>query len=114
MRFFSIAEDQMSHKVEQKENSERLDVAAIARLAHIATPEQELNHLEHRIEETMQLIATMQDLDTSNVAAMAHPLDLPQPTRPDQPTPCPQEQLSASAPHNSIEMGLYTVPQVIE
>lgn len=64
----------------------------------------------------LTLIEKMDTVDTSETAPMAHPLDVHQPTRPDQVTePDVRDTMQALAPNpNAVEAGLYLVPRVIE
>ena len=59
------------------------------------------------------LVDFMQSIDTEGVAPLAHPLEVTQRLRPDEPdTSFDQEQYQAIAPQ--IRDGLYLVPRVVK
>ncbi len=59
------------------------------------------------------LVDFMQSIDTEGVAPLAHPLEVTQRLRPDEPdTSFDQEHYQAIAPQ--IRDGLYLVPRVVE
>ncbi|WP_308388145.1 Asp-tRNA(Asn)/Glu-tRNA(Gln) amidotransferase subunit GatC [Acidithiobacillus sp. AMEEHan] len=89
-------------------------VKRIAQLSRIALPDNELPQMASQLERIFALVAEMQAVPTEGVEAMAHPLDLRQPLRPDElRQEClSREELMASAPR--AQDGLFLVPRVIE
>lgn len=91
-----------------------MDLAKVAHLARLGVTPEELNQLQEKINKTMGLIDRMQAVNTDDVTPLAHPLDMNQASRPDVTTVSPQAELQQCAPPNSLNNGLYEVPQVIE
>ena len=61
----------------------------------------------------VELVDFMQSIDTEGVEPLAHPLEVTQRLRSDEPDTCiDQEQYQAIAPE--IRDGLYLVPRVVE
>ncbi len=93
-----------------------LDADTLKRVAHLARlrlDTADLTQHEHSLNAILGLIDRLQSIDTRDVAAMAHPLDLDQPLRPDVVSESDQHQLyQRLAP--AVEAGLYLVPRVIE
>ena len=88
-------------------------VRRLARLARIAIRPEETEPVLERLNRVLGLIDEMRRVDTSGVAAMAHPLDAEQRLREDKVTESDQHELHQSvAP--AVERGLYLVPKVIE
>ena len=88
-------------------------VRRLARLARIAIRPEETEPVLERLNRVLSLIDEMRRVDTSGVAAMAHPLDTEQRLREDKVTETDQHELHQSvAP--AVERGLYLVPKVIE
>ncbi len=89
------------------------DVKRIARLARIAVSDQETETIRGELSNIFKLIATMQAIDTTDVAPMSHSQDMAQRLREDRVTETDQRELLQSvAPQ--VEAGLYLVPKVIE
>lgn len=92
---------------------DRQEVESIAHLARLHISEADTQEVSQRISEILKLIDRMQDVDTSDVAPLAHPFDVIQRLRPDEVTETDQrEALQRIAP--ATEDGLYRVPRVIE
>ncbi len=92
---------------------EQSDVEKIAQLARLNVDSNEAQEVTKRISSILELIDQMQDVDTKNVAPLAHPFDAIQRLRPDEVTETDQrEYLQAIAP--ATQDGLYLVPKVIE
>jgi aspartyl-tRNA(Asn)/glutamyl-tRNA(Gln) amidotransferase subunit C len=88
-------------------------VQRIARLARIEISADEAEHTKQHLNGIFGLIETMQAVDTSGVAPMAHAVDVVQRLRADTVTEQNQrEAFQAVAPET--EAGLYLVPKVIE
>lgn len=85
----------------------------LAKLAHLDLPDQDVAQLGEKLNAIVDFFETLNEVDTSDVVAMAHPLEMTQRLRPDEVTETNQRdkfQQSATA----IEDGLYLVPKVIE
>ncbi len=92
---------------------EQSDVEKIAQLARLDVDANEAQEVTKRIGSILELIDQMQDVDTKNVAPLAHPFDAIQRLRPDEVTETDQrEYLQRIAP--ATQDGLYLVPKVIE
>lgn len=91
----------------------RTEVEKIAHLARLAIHEEDIPVYVRDLSKILDLVEQMNAVDTSQVTAMAHPLDATQRLRPDEITEQDQsKQYQAIAP--LIEAGLYLVPKVIE
>lgn len=91
----------------------RSDVEKIAVLARLAVSEEEKDRYAVELSNILDLVEQMNAVDTGGVEPMAHPLDMVQRLRPDQPTePDQRERFQAIAP--AVEGGLFLVPRVIE
>jgi aspartyl-tRNA(Asn)/glutamyl-tRNA(Gln) amidotransferase subunit C len=89
------------------------DVEKIAHLARLAVPAEEARALGGDLSRILDLVAQMEQVDTSAVEPMAHPLQMTQRLRDDRVTEENQRELYQSvAP--ATETGLYLVPRVIE
>lgn len=92
---------------------ERSEVEKIAHLARLAMSDQELEAVTGDLSNILDLVAQMEQADTTDVEPMAHPLHMAQRLRADEVTEEDQrEQFQAIAP--LTEAGLYLVPRVIE
>ena len=88
-------------------------INSIARLARLQLGESELADYTEQLRDIIGLVDQMNDVDTSAVAPLAHPLDAIQPMRADSVSETDQrELLMANAP--AQEAGLFLVPRVIE
>ncbi len=89
------------------------DVEKIAHLARLQISDSDTLEVAQRITNILEMIDQMQDVDTSNVAPMAHPFDASQRLRPDVVTETDQrDYYQKIAP--ATQDGLYLVPKVIE
>ncbi|MCC7136097.1 MAG: Asp-tRNA(Asn)/Glu-tRNA(Gln) amidotransferase subunit GatC [Nitrosomonas sp.] len=89
------------------------DINRTAKLAQIETSEQEAQQTLKQLSAIFDLIAQMQQVDTTGVAPMSHAQDMVQRLREDQVIETDQRQLFQSiAPQ--VEAELYLVPKVIE
>ena len=85
----------------------------IAYLARINIDKDSLPSLKGELEQILDLFEKLNSAETNEVEAMSHPLNLSQPTRPDEVTEEDQrDKLQAAAP--SVQSGLFLVPKVIE
>jgi aspartyl-tRNA(Asn)/glutamyl-tRNA(Gln) amidotransferase subunit C len=89
------------------------DVEKIAHLARLAVTDEEAQELTGDLSRILDLVAQMEQVETSSVEPMAHPLNMNQRLREDRVTEENNRELYQSvAP--STENGLYLVPKVIE
>lgn len=89
------------------------EVRAMARLARVAIEPDDMAGYAAQLSGILAFVARMDEVDTSAVEPLAHPLDLIARLRPDQVTEGNQRELFQSlAPE--VERGLYLVPKVIE
>lgn len=89
------------------------DIHKIAHLARLNVTDQEITHYTEQLSRILQFIEQMDQVDTNNVAPLAHPLDVNQRLRPDIVTAFDErEKFQKIAP--CVEAGLYLVPKVIE
>jgi aspartyl-tRNA(Asn)/glutamyl-tRNA(Gln) amidotransferase subunit C len=92
---------------------DRSEIEKIAHLARLSVTEDEIASYTRDLSNILDLVAQMNDVDTSDVAPMAHPLRMGQRLRPDCISESDQRELFQSiAP--LTEDGLYLVPKVIE
>lgn len=89
------------------------DVKRIARLARIEISDAEANVSQTRLNAIFDLIATMQAVDTTGIAPMAHAQDVSQRLREDVVTEA-DRHLAFQKIAPAIERELYLVPKVIE
>ncbi|HVY53356.1 MAG TPA: Asp-tRNA(Asn)/Glu-tRNA(Gln) amidotransferase subunit GatC [Gammaproteobacteria bacterium] len=89
------------------------EVKKIAHLARLNLSEDDINYYTPQLSNILEFVACMNEVDTSNVNPVAHPLDLPQRLRTDEVKEPDQRELFQSiAPE--VKAGLYLVPKVIE
>ncbi len=89
------------------------DVKKIAHLARLGIDQQNIDSYTQDLSRMLDLMTQMNDLNTDDVAPMAHPLDQQQRLRPDEVTESNQrEKFQSIAPQ--VENGLYLVPKVID
>lgn len=92
---------------------ESSDVQRIADLAKLATDDAELVHYAAELTRIFALVGKMDDVDTREVAPLAHPLELTQRLRADRVSESDQRShFQQQAP--LTERGLYLVPRVID
>ncbi len=89
------------------------DVKRIARLARIEIDDAQAQATQVQLNNIFGLIATMQAVDTRDIAPMAHAQEVTQRLRDDAVTETDRHAaFQAIAP--AVENGLYLVPKVIE
>ena len=89
------------------------DVKRIARLARIEIDDAQAQATQGQLNSIFDLIATMQAVDTRNIAPMAHAQEVYQRLRDDTVTETDRHAaFQVVAP--AVENGLYLVPKVIE
>ena len=92
---------------------DRTDVEKIAHLARLALSGEEKDRYAVDLSRILDLVGQMNRVDTGQVAPMAHPLNMVQRLRADEPSePDQRELFQHIAP--ATEDGLYLVPKVIE
>jgi aspartyl-tRNA(Asn)/glutamyl-tRNA(Gln) amidotransferase subunit C len=89
------------------------DVKKIAHLARLNLSENDIATYTPQLSNILNFIEQMNQVDTSNVEPLAHPLDISQRLRPDLVNePNLRDKYQHIAPQ--VEAGLYLVPKVIE
>lgn len=89
------------------------EVKKIAHLARLNLSAEDIAYYTPQLSNILQFVACMNEVDTSSVNPVAHPLDLPQRLRTDVVNEPDQRELFQSiAPE--VKAGLYLVPKVIE
>ncbi len=89
------------------------DIKKIAWLARLEIAEEDTPGFSRDLSNILNLVEQMDQIDTSSVTPMAHPLELSARLRPDKVTETNQRELFQShAP--AVERGHYLVPKVIE
>ena len=89
------------------------DVKRVAKLARLGLTDVETTETLAQLNSILELVDRMQQIDTDDVAPLAHPLELRQTLRADAVAEMNQrEKFQAIAPQ--ADAGLYLVPKVIE
>jgi aspartyl-tRNA(Asn)/glutamyl-tRNA(Gln) amidotransferase subunit C len=89
------------------------EVRKIAHLARLNLSESEIELYGPQLSRILEFIEQMNQTDTAQIEALAHPLDISQPLRVDAVSePNLREKYQQIAPQ--VEAGLYLVPKVIE
>lgn len=89
------------------------EVRKIAHLARLNLSENEIAQYGPQLSRILDFIEQMNQVDTSPVEPLAHPLDLSQPLRTDTVNePNLRDKYQKIAPQ--VEAGLYLVPKVID
>ncbi len=92
---------------------DRSQVESVAQLARLEIKEQEMPDYVESLSSILDLVDTMQAVDTAQVEPLANPLDAAQRLREDKVTEANQrDALQANAPQTSD--GLFLVPKVID
>ncbi|OGT55532.1 MAG: asparaginyl/glutamyl-tRNA amidotransferase subunit C [Gammaproteobacteria bacterium RIFCSPHIGHO2_12_FULL_43_28] len=88
-------------------------VKKIAHLARLNLSDEDIELYTPQLSTILDFIAHMDEVDTSKVEPLAHPLELSQRLRPDEINePDLRDKYQRIAPQ--VEAGLYLVPKVIE
>jgi aspartyl-tRNA(Asn)/glutamyl-tRNA(Gln) amidotransferase subunit C len=91
----------------------REQVEHVARLAHLALSEEELERLGGQLDAILDAVGKVSELDLADVEPTSHPLDLVNVWREDEPRPSlPREEALANAPET--EGGFFRVPPTHE
>lgn len=78
---------------------ERSQVLHVARLARLELTEAEVERMSAELSRVLEHVEKIQELDLEDVEPTSHVTDVPDPLRPDDPTPSlPLEAALASAP----------------
>ena len=89
------------------------DVAHLANLARINIPTNELGHYASQLDAILNAVAVVSSLDTSNVAAMSHPVPMTNVFREDIPgVSLIAEQALSGAP--AVEDERFRVPRILD
>jgi aspartyl-tRNA(Asn)/glutamyl-tRNA(Gln) amidotransferase subunit C len=89
------------------------DVKNIAHLARLAISDDDVARYASDLSRILDLVEQMNQVDTTDVPPMAHPMDASQRLRPDEVSETNQrDKFQSIAP--DVEHGLYRVPRVIE
>ena len=89
------------------------DVKRVAKLARLGLTDVETTETLAQLNSILELVDRMQQIDTDDVAPLAHPLELRQTLRADAVAEINQrEKFQAIAPQ--ADAGLYLVPRVVE
>lgn len=92
---------------------EPAEVRKVAHLARLSIDEADIPSYARDLSAILALVEQMNQIDTADIAPLAHPLDMAQRLRPDEVTETDQrERFQAGAP--LTEAGLYLVPKVVE
>jgi aspartyl-tRNA(Asn)/glutamyl-tRNA(Gln) amidotransferase subunit C len=92
---------------------DRCAVEKIAHLARLAISDEEKDRYAGELSNILDLVEQMNAVDTDKVSPMAHPLQMVQRLRLDEPTEADQRELfQGIAP--AAENGFYLVPRVVE
>lgn len=89
------------------------EVRHISKLSKLEIKESNLTQYQDDLNNLLTLVEEMQNCDTTNIAPMAHPLDMTQRLRADNITEQPdRDKLMNQSPES--EDGFFIVPPVIE
>jgi len=89
------------------------DVKNIAHLARLDIKDDDIEHYATDLSNILDLVEQMNQVNTDDVAPMAHPMDAQQRLRPDEISESNQrDKFQSIAP--DVEHGLFKVPKVIE
>ena len=91
----------------------RADVVHVAQLARLALSEDDIEHFTEQLAAILDHAAQVAGLDTHDVPPTAHPLELVNVLRPDEPRPTlPRDEVLAMAP--AAEDGRFRVPRILD
>jgi aspartyl-tRNA(Asn)/glutamyl-tRNA(Gln) amidotransferase subunit C len=91
----------------------RADVEHVAQLARLALSEDDIEHFTQQLVAILDHAAQVAGLDTRDVPPTAHPLELVNVLRPDEPRPTlPRDEVLAMAP--AAEDGRFRVPRILD
>ena len=88
-------------------------VRNVARLARLGLDDDQIAEYAGELSNILEVVASLEQADTTDVEPMAHPLDLTARLRPDEAVPVTtRDAFQAIAP--AVADGVYLVPKVIE
>lgn len=93
--------------------TDSIDIQHLARLARLSLSDAEVSAAEADLNRIINMIDSMQAIDTKDVAPMANPLDANQRLRTDQVTEKVDRDLFQQNAPDSAD-GYYLVPRVVE
>ena len=90
----------------------RDEVAYLARLARIALPDAELDHLAPQLDQIITAVAQVQEVAAEGIPPTSHATGLTNVYRDDEPRPClsPAEALAAAP---AVEQQRFRVPRIL-
>ncbi|HZW61333.1 MAG TPA: Asp-tRNA(Asn)/Glu-tRNA(Gln) amidotransferase subunit GatC [Candidatus Babeliales bacterium] len=89
------------------------EIQKIAHLSRLYLADTDIAEYSVQLSRILDFIEDMNQVDTTDIEPLAHPLDIPQRLREDKVTePNLRDKFQAIAPQ--VESGLYLVPKVIE
>jgi len=92
---------------------EHADVQRAAHLARIGLDDADAEQYVDDLSRILNMVDRLQEVDTSQIAPLSHPLDATQPLRPDEVTESDERECyQRAAPQ--VSEGLYLVPRVVE
>lgn len=89
------------------------DIQQIAHLARIEVSDDEIAEYVDKLSQIIDLVDQLQQVDTTDVVPMAHPLDMSQRLRADEVSETNQRELFQRNA-GAVTDGLYRVPKVID
>lgn len=89
------------------------DVQHIAKLARLEVSDGQIADYVEKLTQILDMVDALKEVDTTEVLPLAHPLNMSQRLRADEPTEKNQRDLF-QANTEDVKQGLYTVPRVIE
>ncbi len=89
------------------------EIQDIAQLSRLKVAADEVDDYVAKLSNILDLVAQLDQVDTSGVEPMAHPLNMAQRLRPDEVTATDRRDLYQQNA-SDVAQGLYRVPRVIE
>jgi aspartyl-tRNA(Asn)/glutamyl-tRNA(Gln) amidotransferase subunit C len=89
------------------------EVKKVARLARLELPEADLVRTQAQLSAILDYVAQLNELDTSNVEPLAHPLPIQNVFRPDEPAPSLSPDAALQNAPNRVD-NYFGVPAVFD
>ena len=89
------------------------EVQHIANLARLEVSDEQIDDYVEKLTQILDLVDALKEVDTTDLLPLAHPLQMSQRLRADEPIEKNQRDLVQRNAEN-VEQGLYSVPRVIE